>query len=50
MNVVETYNPEADMWTTISSLNVARFRPGVCISGGKIYVVGGQVELYNIIS
>jgi len=45
MNVVETYNPETDLWTTISPLNVARFLPGACISGGKIYVVGGLVTL-----
>jgi len=43
-NAVETYNPESDLWTIISPLNVARKAAGVCISGGKIYILGGLVE------
>jgi len=49
MSAVETYNPKTDKWTYISPLNVARFRAGVCISGGKIYVVGGCVGLSAVL-
>ena len=38
---IERYDPEADEWTVIGTMNTGRVSFGSCVLDGKIYVVGG---------
>ena len=47
---VEKFNPLNNNWKTVASLNFERYRPGACVLGGQIIVVGGgssAVEVYD---
>jgi len=39
---VECYNPHTDTWTQKSPLVERRYRPGVAVVAGKVYVCGGE--------
>lgn len=41
-NKVECFNPRTNQWTQKASLSERRYRPGVAVVGGKIYVCGGE--------
>lgn len=39
---VECYNPRTDQWVQKSPLLERRYRPGVTVVSGKVYVLGGE--------
>ena len=39
---VERYDPSKDEWETVANLNERRYRPGVAVIEGSIYVCGGD--------
>ena len=39
---VECYNPRTNQWSQRASMSERRYRPGVAVVGGKIYVCGGE--------
>ena len=41
-NKVERYNFELDYWETKHSMLEKRYRPGVAVINGKIYICGGE--------
>ena len=41
MNSVYVYDPQADAWTQLASMGVARRRHASAAVGGKLYVFGG---------
>ena len=41
-NKVECYNPRTNQWSQRASMSERRYRPGVAVVGGKIYVCGGE--------
>ena len=44
---VEEYDPMTDVWTTKTPMPTARFSHSACVVNGKIYVFGGQAEVFN---
>ena len=41
-NKVERFDPNTNKWELKSPLNERRYRPGVAVVDGKIYVCGGE--------
>ena len=41
-NKVERFDPNTNQWEAKSPLNERRYRPGVAVVDGKIYVCGGE--------
>ena len=41
-NTVECYNPKTGQWTMCAPMKERRYRPGVAVVDGKIYVLGGE--------
>ena len=39
---VECYNPKTNQWTMCAPMKERRYRPGVAVVDGKIYVLGGE--------
>ena len=47
---VEKFDPFGNFWSTVASLNVARYRPGACVINHQLVVVGGgssKIEIYD---
>jgi kelch-like protein 18 len=42
LNSVETYDPAADQWTMISSMEKHRSASGVVVLNNQIYAIGGH--------
>jgi N-acetylneuraminic acid mutarotase len=43
LDKVQAYDPVTDQWTTVASMQVARYRPAASVGpDGRIYVFGGQ--------
>lgn len=42
LNSVETYDPSADQWTMISSMEKHRSASGVVVLNNQIYAIGGH--------
>ncbi|KAF7485466.1 kelch protein 18 [Marmota monax] len=49
LNSVETYSPETDKWTVVTSMSSNRSAAGVTIFEGRIYVSGGHdgLQIFN---
>ena len=41
-NKVERYNPRKNVWEKIAAMIERRYRPGVAVVDGKIFVCGGE--------
>ena len=41
-NKVERFNAEENLWELRAPMNERRYRPGVAVVDGKIYVCGGE--------
>ena len=41
-NKVERFDPNGNKWEPKAPLNERRYRPGVAVVDGKIYVMGGE--------
>ena len=41
-NKVERYDIQKNIWNFVSPMMERRYRPGVAVLGGKIYVLGGE--------
>ena len=41
-NKVERYNPQTNTWQQRASMIERRYRPGVAVVKGRIYVCGGE--------
>ena len=41
-NKVERYDIQKNIWSFVSPMIERRYRPGVAVLGGKIYVLGGE--------
>lgn len=39
---VECYDPKTNKWTMCAPMKERRYRPGVAVVDGKIYVLGGE--------
>lgn len=39
---VECYDPKSNQWTMCAHMRERRYRPGVAVVDGKIYVLGGE--------
>lgn len=39
---VECYDPKTNQWTMCAPMKERRYRPGVAVVDGKIYVLGGE--------
>ncbi len=44
-NVIEKYSFETNMWTTVGKMTVKPRRHATCVSGDKLYLSGGYMEL-----
>jgi N-acetylneuraminic acid mutarotase len=42
--VVEIYDTQTDLWTTVDNMNTARCNFGAVVYDGKIYVIGGSTS------
>jgi len=42
LNSVEMYDPDADQWTMVSSMEKHRSASGVVVLNGQIYAIGGH--------
>ena len=41
-NKVERFDPRANRWQLCAAMNERRYRPGVAVVDGRIYVCGGE--------
>ncbi|MGA6991139.1 MAG: kelch repeat-containing protein [Nitrososphaeraceae archaeon] len=44
LNVVESYDPIANRWTTHTPMPTSRHHAASAVVGGKIYVIGGRLD------
>jgi N-acetylneuraminic acid mutarotase len=51
MNLVESYDPSTDQWSTVQPMSQARYGSACSVLDGKIYAIGGlnlsTVEIYD---
>ena len=45
-NKVERYDIQKNIWSFVSPMIERRYRPGVAVLGGKIYVLGGEEGIH----
>ncbi|XP_008189737.2 kelch-like protein 3 [Acyrthosiphon pisum] len=49
---VEVYRPSDGVWSSVADMEISRFRPGVAVLDGLLYVMGGEMEepvVYNTV-